>query len=412
MRILVTTHYWLPHPGGIERVAQRQAELLVERGHEVHVLTSAVGNPAGTGRREERGVALTAVPAWNGLERIGVPWPVFSTALVRHVRRLVAWCDVAVCHGQVYAATLAALAEARAARTPAVLVQHNPAIAYRRLGLRAAQAAADRSLGGWSLRRADAVVVPSSTTAAYVRSLAAVTPLVLPWGIDLERLRPHASDAERLTDRRRLGVPDGAFLVVGAGRLAVKNRFDVLVRGCAQAAPHLPALHGVVLGSGPEAGRLTELAAALGAPVRLAGHVDDSVLEAYLRSADVVVATAGANEGFGLVVAEALASGTPVVAAVEGGHADLVGDGDNGWCFDGTPDGLAASIVAAAQGLARSGRGAWSDRARRSVGTLRWDRHVAELESLLRNVVRRGGPDAAIVPLARAAERRAAASGR
>lgn len=405
MRVLITTHYWWPHPGGIERVAKRQAELLVQRGHDVHVLTSAVGQPAAG--RDSSGYAVTAVPAWNALEPAGVPWPLFSPEILRHARRLVAWSDVVLCHGQVYPATLAAMRWATATGTRVVLVQHNPEIAYRQALLRAAQGAADRSVGRWSLVRADTVVVPSTATAAYVRSLAPVPPRVVPWGIDADGFRPHPSDAARTVERRRLGIPDNATFVVAAGRLAAKNRFDVLVRACAEAAPRLPGLRCVLLGSGAEAGRLADLAKELNAPVRLAGRVDDEDLRAHLRSADLAVATAGRNEGFGLLVGEALASGAPVVVESEGGHVDLVAEGVNGWCFDGTPGGLASTIVSAAGDLARTGRRSWSDRARRSVAALTWDRHGDVLEQLL---CAPAGPDsvADVVPMSRAVERRAA----
>src|SRR5437868_15221427 len=49
MHVLVATHYWHPHRGGIEVVAHQQAIRLVRRGHRVTALTSRAGNEPAEG---------------------------------------------------------------------------------------------------------------------------------------------------------------------------------------------------------------------------------------------------------------------------------------------------------------------------------------------------------------------------
>jgi alpha-1,6-mannosyltransferase len=84
----------------------------------------------------------------------------------------------------------------------------------------------------------------------------------------------------------------------------------------------------VVVGDGPQAGRLREAAAGL--PVRWLGHVADrGELAALLASADVALAP-GPHETFGLAGLEALACGTPVVASASSALRELVDGGQHG----------------------------------------------------------------------------------
>ncbi len=381
----MTTHYWWPHMGGIERVALRQAQLLAGRGHQVDVLTSAAGQPDGrtkTVTSPDR-VTVTMIRAWNGLERFGVPWPLLSPVLADHARRLVGAADVVICHGQVYPATLAATWWARRLGRPMVLVQHNPHMSYDRLVLRVVQRSTELTVARWSLRRADAVLVPSSATRDYVQSLLPRPSSVLPWGIDPYPRQDDGSEQGRLVGRRMLGFPDDATVVVAAGRLTEKNRFANLVRACHLAASQVADLRCVIFGAGPQMDALRLLAVQLGVKVVLPGYVEEADLQAGLQCADIAVATAGGNEGFGLFVAEALAYGTPVVAADRGGHLDLVLDGVNGWLFDDTVEGLGATLVRAQEQIAALGREHWAERARSSAAELTWDRHCASLEAVL-----------------------------
>lgn len=382
--MLLTTHYWWPHLGGIERVALRQAQHLVARGHQVRILTSAVGHTDEVETTSARpdGFGVTRIPAWNGLERIGVPWPVFAPGVAPHARSLMRWSDVVVCHGQVFGATLAATWHSRRTGKPVVLVQHNPDIAYDAALLALLQRMTAASLARWTLDRAAKILVPSAATESYVRTLTKNSVEVLPWGLDLDRFQPHGSEELRDEERGSLGIPKGATLVVAAGRLSEKNRFSILIQACRAAADRITGLRCVILGTGPHMDRLRRLADELGlsSQVELPGYVDDACLQAYLRSADLVVATAGSNEGFGLLVAEALASGVPVVAGSAGGQVDLVHENVNGWFFDGTAEGLARVMVTARGHLDVRGWAAWAAAARRSVEQFTWERHCVALE--------------------------------
>ncbi|HEY1117068.1 MAG TPA: glycosyltransferase, partial [Acidimicrobiales bacterium] len=115
---------------------------------------------------------------------------------------------------------------------------------------------------------------------------------------------------------------DGPVLAVG--RLVPEKGFDVLIRAAAKAAVRV-----VIVGDGGQEPALRALADELGADVTFAGPVAPDELAPHYRAARLV-AVPSHREGFGLVAAEALASGRAVVASSVGGLAQVVADGVTG----------------------------------------------------------------------------------
>lgn len=126
-------------------------------------------------------------------------------------------------------------------------------------------------------------------------------------------------------DRASLGVPAGAFLVVGVGRLVPRKGFASLVRAVAS----LPGAHLLLVGSGGEEPALRELAESLGAAdrIRLLGWSDQPA--PFLAAADVV-ALPSLHEPLGNGILEAWALSKPVVAAASEGPSWVVADGADG----------------------------------------------------------------------------------
>jgi glycosyltransferase involved in cell wall biosynthesis len=107
-----------------------------------------------------------------------------------------------------------------------------------------------------------------------------------------------------------------------------------------------------VIGDGPEASRLSALAAELGIGdrVQLLGLRDD--VAEVLQAADVFVHPAIWGEAFGLTIAEAMATGLPVVASRVGGIPELVTHGETGLLV---PPGDAGALAGALDRLAADG---------------------------------------------------------
>jgi glycosyltransferase involved in cell wall biosynthesis len=147
------------------------------------------------------------------------------------------------------------------------------------------------------LGRARLTICASHELTGAASELGARTVRVIPSGVDV---------AERIVE------PDEPPHVLYAGRLSEEKGVLELV----EAARGLPL---VVVGDGPLRDRVP---GALG----FAGH--DELLGFYDRAA--VVVCPSRREGFGIVCAEAMAHGRPVVATAVGGLRDLVVDGETG----------------------------------------------------------------------------------
>jgi glycosyltransferase involved in cell wall biosynthesis len=119
-----------------------------------------------------------------------------------------------------------------------------------------------------------------------------------------------------------LDGPREHYLV--AGRLVPQKRMDVVVEACRELDAPL-----VVAGDGAELGRLRALA---GPRTRFVGFAGDDELRELYRSARALICPS--LETFGLVMAEALACGTPVIAPRIGGALEIVRDGVNGVFMD------------------------------------------------------------------------------
>ncbi|WP_369186648.1 glycosyltransferase [Streptomyces sp. R08] len=141
---------------------------------------------------------------------------------------------------------------------------------------------------------------------------------VVPNGIDLARFR--FDPVQRLRTRQRLGLPEGAYVIGGIGRLAAGKRFDVLVRALAQ----LPDDYWLLLvGGGTEENLLRRTAHDYGVADRVLftgerPYVPDGTPGPDLPSLTAamdLLASPSPEEAFGLAVVEGLASGLPVLYA-------------------------------------------------------------------------------------------------
>jgi len=122
-------------------------------------------------------------------------------------------------------------------------------------------------------------------------------------------------------------------LVVYAGRHVREKRLDALVRGFAWARQQRPDLRLELYGDGPDRKRIEGLAEELGLTnaVGFPGRrSEEEISDAFGRAA--CVATASEREGYGLIVVEAAAHGTPsvVVSGRDNAATELVHEGDNG----------------------------------------------------------------------------------
>ncbi|GAA4852821.1 glycosyltransferase family 4 protein [Kitasatospora terrestris] len=307
-RVLLVSHYYPPHLGGIENVVRQEAVNLVAAGAEVTVLTSGERSAVG----EEDGVRVVRVAAWNGAERAGVPFPVLSPAALPVALRWARWADVVHVHDCLYLTSWTAGLAAVLTRTPHVLTQHVAMVEHPSAVVRAVQRAVYAVAGRALLRRAANVFTLNASVAAFVLGLGARPERArhLANGVDTALFRPAGSAEERLLARKRLGLPADRVLVLFAGRLVPKKGYDLLL-----AAHRGTAGYDLVFAGDGDS------AALAGRPgVHHLGTLRPEELAEAYRACDLFALPSTA-EGFPLTVQEAMASGLPVVTTDDPGYA-------------------------------------------------------------------------------------------
>ncbi len=337
MRVVVVSGIWPPDVGGPASHAPALSRALLERGHEVEVVTTASAPPANPGFPVHWVSRTRAAP----LRHIAVTRAVFGAA-----RR----------GDRVYATTMIRRAALGAllARKPLVvkLVSDEAYERERRSGrfqgtltdfqshrgrLRARALRATRTA---ALRRARHVIVPS----AYLREIA------VGWGLDPAGITVVPNPAPELQGVPTRAAARTALAIAGpalglAGRLTAQKA----VPDALAALARVPGVQLLVLGEGPERESLEQLAVELGVADRvrfLGPGARDEVLRLF-RAVDAVLVTS-AWENLPHTVLEALAVGTPVVCTAVGGIPEIVSDGSNGLLV---PAGDVAAIATAVKRL-------------------------------------------------------------
>jgi glycosyltransferase involved in cell wall biosynthesis len=161
------------------------------------------------------------------------------------------------------------------------------------------------------VRHADRVVTTSRYSADRLMHFYGLQqpPAVIPELIDLAAWR----EAFRLAD----AAPDpGRFVVLCVCRLYPRKRVDLLLRAAAELKPRIPRLQVRIAGEGPKITKLEELqgSLALGDDVHWLGTLDRQGLAREYSRCDVFCLPS-VQEGFGIVLLEAMAAARPIVAA-------------------------------------------------------------------------------------------------
>ncbi len=168
-------------------------------------------------------------------------------------------------------------------------------------------------------------------------------------GVDTTRFGPAPRRADLVA---RHGLRD-CLVLVTVCRLVEKKGVDQAIRAFARICERLSDCRYIVVGDGPYAATLKELAFASGVAdsVIFTGAVAADDLADFYRLGDIFVMPNrrlpdGDTEGFGLVFLEANACGLPVIAGRDGGSTAAVRDGENGLVVDGhSVDDIAAAIA-------------------------------------------------------------------
>lgn len=286
MNIIQVAPQYPPRTGGVETHIKEISERLVERDHNVTVLTADDGGD------------VRSAETRNGVEvirHIGfAPNGAFHVApgILRTLRQH----DADVVHAHNYHSLpllFAAIArnDARFVATPHYHGGSASSFRDRLLSLY-------RPAGRWALRQADTVIAVSEWERKQLQSDFAIGATVIPNGVDVERF-------QNVDPKKR----DRPYLLT-VGRVEKYKGVQHVIR----ALPNLPEYDLLVAGSGSYREDLERLTKTVGVDdqVTFLGYVDDEELPQLYAGAEVYV-TMSSFEAYGMTVAEALAAETPCV---------------------------------------------------------------------------------------------------
>lgn len=317
MRIVQVSPFFYPHAGGVESHVRGLAHEFAREGHDVTVVTSRYD------RRLPRDEAFEGYRVLRS-RSLGVAFNTPIDIGTGRVLRSVA-ADVVHLH---YPPPLTSYFATRAlggTRVPTCLTYHCD-LFLDGVGGRALAALYQRAFLPPTLRRVDRIVVHTRSygvTSAMLRGRALT---IIPSVVDLERFRP-GIDASALRGDLRL---DGKRVLAFTGRLVPHKGVDVILEALTLLPKDVVLL---VVGAGPRLPSLIGHARRLGVEnrVRFCPSVSDDDLPRYLSLANVFVfPSQNRLEGFGLVVAEAMAAGLPVVIADMPGVREVIDPGTEG----------------------------------------------------------------------------------
>lgn len=307
MKILLVTHYFAAHGGGVEVVAHQLARHLARQHPDWHFDWCASAEHAGA--RDETAPELPnvchhAMANWNGIEaRLGVPYPLWSPRAVGQLWCLVGACDVAHLHDFAYAGNALAALFCRVRGKPYLVTQHIGWVPYRSAVLRTVLRGAIKTVGRRVLGGAARVVFVSDTVKSFFARRMKLRAQTIANGVDARMFAPVDANA-RAAQRRQSGLDESAPVALFVGRFVEKKGVPLVL----QLAAAMPEVQWILVGGGP-------LDPGESAPpnVRVWRDLRGAQVAGAMQIADVLVLPSR-GEGFPLVVQEALACGTPVVA--------------------------------------------------------------------------------------------------
>ncbi len=310
IKVLMLSHYFGQHSGGIEAVAAALGRELISHGFEVLWLASGESGADG----DRHGYRCDTLAAARTAEKLlAIPYPLLRPSAWRKIWREAACHDVIVVHDAIYMTSILAYLAARSQRKPLVVVQHVAFVPFQSALLRALMHIANQCIAAPLLRGADQVIFVSKQTRQYFARLRwRRAPMLIFNGVDTDTFWPAADTAAVQAERRSLGLPAHGPVVLFVGRFVQKKGLHALEYA---ARARMDVLF-VFAGHGPLD------PAAWGLPnVRVCRGLSGARLAALYRASDVLVLPS-AGEGFPLVVQEALACGLVVICGTDTAAAD------------------------------------------------------------------------------------------
>ena len=311
MRILLCTHDFPPHVGGIQTYSYEVARGLSSRGEEVTVLAPQAEGDREFDRRQDFKIVRAGSKIGLYLKFPGI---LFREGIDK----------ILVAHRADYAALSSWANLLRGIDYYIVAHGGEVLLPWRRKSIRK------------NFRRARRIMAVSNFTARELIKIGVPDEkiTIIPNGVAPERFKPEI-DCSSL--KEKLGI-SGRKVILTVSHLVKRKGHQKVIQALPEVLKKVPGAVYLIVGEGPEENNLRESARRCGLEhqVIFAGSVSPGDLPLYYNAADVFIMASyaieeeGDFEGFGIVFLEANACGKPVIGGKSGGVEEAVVEGETG----------------------------------------------------------------------------------
>ena len=302
MKILQVSDSYYPDPGGVSEVLYHLSKALRSRGNEVHILTG--GHP---GAKKEEGVTRLGKRISLYANKSEVNWT-FSPGLFPKVKRFINSnsFDVIHTHGP-FAPNISFLALLYS-NAVNVATFHTAFSGFNYYKL-------SKFLFTGISKKIDGSICVSRYA---LREISPHFPKgnykIIPNGVDTSRFSPRGEKLKEFKDKR---------IILFLGRLDPRKGLSVMLKAFPLIKKEIPNAVLLVVGKGIPPGGIPEN---LKESIIFKGMIPNELVPVYYRSADLYCSPALYGETFGIVLLEAMACGTPVVASNIDGYREVIPD--------------------------------------------------------------------------------------
>ena len=304
MHVLLVSHQAPPHIGGVENLVLMEAQAFLAAGHTVTWITSD-GSGAGRAIEPQPGLTVLRVKSWHIAEQLfGIAYPLFAPTLTWHLWRAIGKADLVHVHGLVFPGSPMGALLARLRRTQCICTDHGGILKYKSRIANWTMRLLMATLGRVTARCCHKLIPYNHDVEALLVRLSGRRDKVqfLPNPVDVSMFQPPTSE-QRQAARQQLGW-DERPRVLCVSRLLPHKGIDVLLDAQDDSFE--------LVFCGPGDAQMREHIQQHGA-ICLEPRPQKDIVALY-QAADVF-ALPSHNEGFPVVIQEALACGLPVITS-------------------------------------------------------------------------------------------------
>ena len=362
MRIAYLTQSYPPMISGAALSAQKTAEAMAKRGHQVLVV--AASDTEHSYHTYMDNLTVVRLRSFNNPLRVGQR---LMLSPRRRVMKLFQKFQPDVIHAhEPLQMGWIALEYANRAHIPVTLTTHQLpwfVASYLPKSLKPLVESTLWAYARMSLKKYTTLIAPTQTIARIIEEKTGLKPNVISYGLDLQTFHPTLLSGVATATRTKLNLPLNVPLILHVGRLDTDKSVDKVIRAAAPAILRSEA-HLLIVGDGCQKNHLIHVCRDLKIETRVhfTGFIHPSELPEIYRAANLFI-TASEIETQGIVLLEAAASGLPIVAVNATCISEIVHDRVNGFLIEpGNLRGLSDAIATlvnnsrGAQVMGRDGR--------------------------------------------------------